>query len=631
GGVGGSKLLWRNPWNNMLLLWAASGRERHARFGEVAFLLEPDLKEGAGGLRDVEAIRAAARIVPEIEERLPVVEAAEVVLRRVRRTLHRRAGRSLDQLLLEEQDGVAAELGLMSADELMAGVAEAARAIAYLGEDTWRRISAPKARGWAAQKPRRLDHGLVLAEGEVAHDPDARLDDPCLPLRAATAAAVNGVTISRQLLLALEAATPVPTVPWPDELREALVDLLATGHAAIPALEALDHHGLVSRLLPEWGAVRHRPQRNAYHRFTVDRHLMETAANAAALVTADRRPDLLLIGALLHDIGKGFPGDHTEVGIEVVGRVAPRMGFGPDEVAVLVSLVRHHLLLAETATRRDLDDPATAAAVAVSVGSTETLDLLAALTEADSLATGPSAWSDWKAGLIRQLVERTRQALLDDAAPPGWHLEQVIHEADGLSPGVHGVAHRCLVVAEDRPGVLSAVAGVMALHGLDVLGARVGSRADGQAVEVLDVEPAFGREPAWEAVAADVEAALDGSLVLADRLAERARQYAPRFRPASARGVETAIMIDNRASERATVIEVRAANGIGVLHRITTAIGGCGLDIRWARVSSHGDEVVDTFYVVDAQTADKLYNPDRLTIVEDRIRSALAIGGDADR
>ena len=144
--------------------------------------------------------------------------------------------------------------------------------------------------------------------------------------------------------------------------------VLATGHNAIRALEALDHYGVCRALLPEWDTVRNKPQRNAYHRFTVDRHLLEAAAQAAALTVRVARSDLLLVAALLHDIGKGSPGDHTDAGVEIVDRIAARMGFPTEDVATLVNLVRNHLLLAELATRRDLDDPATISAVTRAVG-----------------------------------------------------------------------------------------------------------------------------------------------------------------------------------------------------------------------------------------------------------------------
>ena len=149
--------------------------------------------------------------------------------------------------------------------------------------------------------------------------------------------------------------------------------MLGAGSATIPVWEALDQAGLVVQLIPEWERVRSKPQRNPIHRFTVDRHLVEAAVRAAALTRRVDRPDLLLVGALLHDLGKGWPGDHTESGMVVVADLAPRMGFDARDTETLVTLVRHHLLLPDTATRRDLDDPATVALVAAAVGSSELL------------------------------------------------------------------------------------------------------------------------------------------------------------------------------------------------------------------------------------------------------------------
>ena len=329
---------------------------------------------------------------------------------------------------------------------------------------------------------------------------------------------------------------------WPEEARLAFVRLLGAGPAAIPVIETLDQRGLMTRTLPEWEAVRNRPQRNAYHRFTVDRHLCEAAAEAARLTSRVRRPDLLLVGAFLHDIGKGYPGDHSEAGVSLVENICARMGFAPDDVSILKTLVRHHLLLADTATRRDLADEATISAVAAAVGNQTTLELLAALTEADSLATGPAAWGSWKAGLIAELVERTAPVLAGQRARdrpraaarrhrrahrpgPSWPRALVL---DGEGPLV-------TLVAPDRPGLFWRVAGTLALHGLDVVSARAWSSADGFAIERFRVQSVFGRQPDWPAVESDVNRVLAGKLSLEARLADRARDYAGTPRPAVGR------------------------------------------------------------------------------------------------
>ena len=375
--------------------------------------------------------------------------------------------------------------------------------------------------------------------------------------------------------------------------------------------------------MPEWEALRRRPHRNAYHRFTVDRHLFEAAARAAALTRQVSRPDLLLVGAWLHDIGKGFPGDHTLVGVEIVDRIATRMGFERADVDTLVAMVRHHLLLPDVATRRDIDDPATAESVAAEVGDHHTLELLAALTEADGLATGPSAWGPWKAGLVRDLVDRTARLLAGHGPEEAPALPSTEHRALMARGELAVVADGPMltVVAPDRPGLFSRVAGTLALHGLDVRSA-VAASEDGMAVEVFEVEPAFGTPPDWDAFRQDLERALVGSLSLEARLAERIRAYAARPRAASATPAEPRVLFDDEASAAATVVEVRAPDGIGVLHGVTRALADCGLDLRMAKVSTLGHEVVDAFYVTDA-AGSKVGDPEHVAQIERAVLSEL--------
>ncbi|MDQ6928208.1 MAG: [protein-PII] uridylyltransferase [Actinomycetota bacterium] len=606
---------WRDRSSRWLNRLSGSVRERHSRWGEVAFLLEPDLKQGRGGLRDVHALRwaeAARRILLDSDE--PTLAAAYEAVLAVRVELQRRTGKASDVLLLQEQDGVAAALGDADADVLMARLASAARAIAWTSDDTWRRIDSSLSgpRGRVASKDRQLGPGLLLREGVVELAPDADPDgDPTLVLRAAAAAAAIESRLSRPVLTRLAVAPPLPD-PWPDEARRALLRLLGAGRAAIPLLEALDQAGLLTRLVPEWQPVRSRPQRNAYHRFTVDRHLYEAAAEAAALTARVERPDLLLMGAWLHDIGKGYThdhpsGDHSIAGSEITRVLATRMGFSADDVDVLERLVRLHLLLAETAGRRDLEDPATATLVASKVGDAQTLELLHALTEADSLATGPAAWSPWKAGLVADLVERTARVLAGEAPAPNPRevlsparralIEQVTASGDVV---VKPEGMSLVVVARDRPGLFCRVAGTLTVHGLDVLTARGWSAENGVAIEEFDVERVFGGEPDWAAVEADLRRALTDRVALDARVSERARVYAGPSRLRAAAPARTRVTVDNESSASATVVDVRAPDRIGSLYRITRAMADLNLDIRHAKVATLGHEVVDAFYVVDA-------------------------------
>jgi [protein-PII] uridylyltransferase len=332
----------------------------------------------------------------------------------------------------------------------------------------------------------------------------------------------------------------------------------------------------------------------------------------------------------LHDIGKGRPGDHTDNGVALAADIAPRMGLTAADSATIVTLVREHLLLPDVATRRDLTDPVTIEVVASAVGSRQTLELLHALSTADAHATGPAAWSDWKAGLIAELVRRTTTVLEGDPVPDSPELDAaqvaLAHRGELAvvgEPDVGG-AWRVTVTAPDKPGLLWRAAGVLALHRLDVHAATATSVAD-VAVSVFTVSPAFGSVPDWRLVRDDLGAALDGNLPLAERLAERERAYAPtRAMPAAAPRV---LLLDD-ASQSDTIVEVRAHDAAGLLYRIGRALETCALDIRTARVSTLGAEAVDSFYVVDAN-GDKLGNPARRAEVEAAVLAAVAGTGAA--
>ncbi len=640
--VSGARERWarqKPPWLDVL---ADLVVERHASHGDVAFLLEPDLKEAHGGLRDVAALAALVGAVPSLADYVDTtaIDDARSVLTRVRVALHRRAGRALDKLLLQSQDEVAAALGEADSDGLMAAVAGAGRTVSWESDDAWRRQGSRSEQPGRRRRRRSRtggsdgqigpsEPGLTVVEGEVVLTDEADVSgDASLSLRLAAAAAEHSLPISRDALNLLGRKAPAPDSPWSVPLRSVLVRALAAGPPAVLALEALEQRMLFSRYLPEWVAVRNKPQRNPYHRFTVDRHLLETAANAATIAHRVERQDLLLLGALLHDIGKGFPGDHTEAGMEVVASVGTRLGLAPADVETLVTMVRLHLLLPEVATRRDLEDPATARRVADEVGDPATLDLLAALVEADGLATGPSAWGPWKAGLVSDLVERTGLLLAGERSLPRspWLTEelQAVMEtvrSQGM-PALSIDGSVVTVVAPDRPGLLADVTGVLALHGLNVRSADV-TGEDGVAVEVFTAEPARGRWPAAARLAEDLAAVGAGRLALDTRLAEKAHTYRNERRSVAPQLVEARVTVDNSASERASVVEVRAEDVVGQLHRITRALGANGLDVASARVSTFGPAVVDAFYVRTVGGG-KLVDPRAIDAVARSLRDAVA-------
>ncbi|MFI5826685.1 [protein-PII] uridylyltransferase [Streptomyces sp. NPDC051578] len=621
---------WRNQAGKRLPQLHALCRERAEKAGELRFLLEPDLKEARGGLRDAAALRAVAASWLADAPREGLAEARRRLLD-ARDALHLVTGRATDRLSLQEQDQVAARLGLLDADALLREVYEAGRVISYAGDVTWRevgrvlrsRAARPRLRGLLlgtrgpAVERAPLAEGVVESDGEAVLALAARPDrDPVLALRFGAAAAQAGLPVSLHSVRRLAAqGKPLP-VPWPAEAREQLITLLGAGEPTVGVWEALEAEGLITRLLPDWERVRCRPQRNPVHTWTVDRHLVETAVRAAALTRRVSRPDLLLMAALLHDIGKGWPGDHSLAGETIARDMAARVGFDAEDVAVLGVLVRHHLLLIDTATRRDLDDPATVRAVAEAVGSAGTLELLHALTEADALATGPAAWSAWRGSLVADLVARVG-AVLKGAAPAPTELGIPVTEQERLAVEAlrtgepvlaletrheeDAVGVDLVVAVPDQPGVLPALAGVLALHRLTVRAADLRSlELPDRLGEVLvfrwRVAAEYGALPEAARLRTDLVRALDGSLDVPAKLADREAAY-PRRRGVVPPPPRVTVVPD--VSSLATVLEVRAPDAVGLLHRIGRALDAGGVRVRSAHVSTLGANAVDTLYVTD--------------------------------
>ncbi|KUN82013.1 protein-PII uridylyltransferase [Streptomyces bungoensis] len=646
---------WRNQAPRRLPELQELCAERAARQGELQYLLEPDLKEARGGLRDATALRAVAASWLADAPREGLEDARRRLLD-VRDALHLATGRATDRLALQEQDQVAAELGLLDADTLLRQVYEAARVISYASDVTWREVGRvlrsravrPRLRAMlgggkpgAERSP--LAEGVVEQDGEVVLARAARPErDPVLPLRAAAAAAQAGLPLSLHAVRRMAATARPLSVPWPAEAREQLVTLLGSGRPTVDVWEALEAEGLISRFLPDWERVRCRPQRNAVHLWTVDRHLIETVVRASEYTRRVSRPDLLLVAALLHDIGKGWPGDHSVAGEIIARDVATRIGFDRADVTVVSTLVRHHLLLIETATRRDLEDPATVRSVAEAVGTPGTLELLHALTEADALATGPAAWSSWRGSLVADLVRRVAAVLAGDApaepepdAPTAAQerlaieafrtgspvlalraqTEPAADEDPAREPEPLGV--ELLIAVPDQPGVLPAVAGVLAVHRLTVRTAglralRLPDDVDEGSVLLLNwrVAAEYGALPQATRLRADLVRALDGSLDIAGRLAERDAAY-PRRRGRVAPPAR--VTVASAASRHATVIEVRAQDAPGLLYRIGMALEKAGVRVRSMHVSTLGSNAVDAFYVTTG-TGAPLPEPDAASV-----------------
>lgn len=657
-----------------------SREEREGRFGHMARSLEPDLKEALGGLRDVQLLGWLARGLFDRDEREeeadePIIvrdasgvgrlqaeglirEAEAVALEQalalmlsVRTALHRRSGSGSNVLAADEQAAVATALG-------------------RAGDDEWEPRDALLRD--VLRAGRRVD---VAVEAVLARTLATAQGGPLkavalLPDRPFAEGAVESFAAAAEQNLALEPASldhfdhgvaREESGPWSAQTLEAFVRILAAGERGWRALEAADAVGLIEHLIPEWGNVAGRAQRDPYHRFPVDAHLLCAAATAARLVLDPRDdveraavaaagdPAALLLGAFLHDAGKTGRGSHVDVGVEVANAVLERMCADAALRDDVVFLVREHLLLSDSATRRNIDDEDLVVRVAARVGDERRLAMLSLLTAADAEATGSTASSPWRMGLVRDLMARTQRALehgvvdaeqatrieraeaaaraalaSEDHAAAEAFLEAVpasyllvVPAADAPAhlpllvprpepgevrtsePRPRGTPgnHRLAVSAADRPGLLALVAGGFTLAGLSILSAQAFTTSGGVALDVFEVRGAFDEnvEPErWRRFRSTLADAVAGHVDLGKRVrALRAHYRSPHP------GVPVTVRFDDRASGFYTVVEVGAADRLGLLFDLATALAGQDLDVHLAKVATYGPRVVDVFYVTD--------------------------------
>ena len=601
--------LWRKNAKENLQDLHKSLQERHTRAGELAYLLEPDLKEARGGLRDIQALRAIA-LSGAVTVPLEKISWAESTLNNVRESLHIASGRGKDRLLFQEQDKVAQLLKYADADAMMGDVARAARSVDYLLDYTWHTLEhkGKDGLGRILKRPRvaTVAKNVSASNREIVIDPFTSFnEDPVVGLRAAATAAQLGLPLSldtcTQLSEALKKGEGVLSNPWPREARELLIALIGAGEAMVGIFEILDQEEIIFHWIPEWMSVRSLPQRNALHRHTVDRHMVETAVHAAALTRKVQRPDLLLFAALFHDIGKGTQEDHSERGVRLIEPIAQRIGFDAKDIEVLKNLVLHHLLLSSTATRRDLDDPATIASVVSVIPDVNTLELLHALSIADGEATGSAGWSEWKATLVNDLVQRVKRAMAgaEVAQQPEVSQEQIAQAEKGVlrvTLEEHSSGYAVEVISPDKPGLLSIVAGVFNISRLDVKSARTKTLGNSAVMYWIVTPEPHAPEITDTKLHELIAAALVDSKDVEEKLFARAAAYAS-IPTIPVPDPEVEIFTD--AATDATVIEVRSHDRPGLLFRIGAAITQSKIDIRSAIVTTLGAEAIDTLYVTE--------------------------------
>jgi [protein-PII] uridylyltransferase len=650
-----------------------AAHERHQRFGSAAHLLEPDVKEGAGGLRDVATVGWLIEVTGRDLLRPPereALDAAHEFLTRVRSALHLETGRRTDRVLAEHQPAIAREMGfsdeprLPAVDGLMRALFEHARQVAYLTQAAFDRAVA----------------------GEPATDALDPPDSAAAVLTLIAGAAEDGRPPTSGELAASAAATFPDPDRWDPHTRATFLRILRCGEVGVTSLEALDRLNLLARILPEWAGVRCRPQRDPYHRFTVDVHLLDALGRMGEMLAGDvpaddpvaaeavkqiGDPDALLLGTLLHDIGKNGEGGHVAVGERVARSALDRMGVAGGTRDLALFMVAHHLLLPNTATRRDLTDGDLITNVAASIATPERLAALYLLVVADAGATGPAAWTPWRRALVRELVVKVQRVLergemgeavaerLTDrvdrlrdllAGEPSHEVERYVLRmprsyflsmepaqaarhfsmiapelganevrsvaVDGTRPG----SYELLVVAVDRPGLLSWIAGSLSLAGLSILTAHAFTTDDGAAVDVFEVEGAFEpeiHERRWREFRSVLRKVLEGRISLEHRVEEKRRHYPPPRRPS-----QVTVRVDQEASDFFSVIEVGAPDRIGLLYDITRTLADLHLDVHLAKVATFTDRVIDAFYVRD-ELGRRVRDPAQVAEIEAAVRSRL--------
>jgi [protein-PII] uridylyltransferase len=492
-----------------------------------------------------------------------------------------------------------------------------------------------------------------------------RVESPSSPaevLEVLAGEAEAGRGPSAALLDSIDDAEIPDPVVWDPAVRDAFTRLVRAGDRGAASLETLDRLGLLTRFVPAWDAIRCRPQRDPYHRFPVDTHLIQTLRGMgrilserdeddplqAEAVEQVEDTDALLLAALLHDIGKTGEGAHVPVGVRAAESTLDRMGLPASTRVLVLFLVAEHLALPDTATRRDLTEENLILDVAATAGSPERLAALYLLAKADAEATGPAAWTPWRRALVRELVVKVQHAL--ERGDMGEELAErladrvgrlhdlLAHEpeddVDGfirrmprsylltvapvraarhfatITPdvganevravhhaGVRQGTYELLVVARDRPGLLSWIAGSLALAGLSILTAHIFTTDDGVAADLFEVEGVWEMEVAerrWREFRGTLRRALDGSISLERRVDEKRQWYPPQRVP-----TPVSVTLSNDASDFSTVIDVAAPDRLGLLYDITRTFAELDLDVHLAKVATYEGRVVDSFYVRD--------------------------------
>lgn len=661
-------------------------RERRKRFGSHSYLLEPNIKESKGGMRDIQAMLWTAIVVFGLrgveaisdagilqeDEKIAFLEAWNMLVR-IRNRLHYISGRKNEQLYFEQQEEMAVAFGykdgagVLGVESFMRELYSHLQTVAVTIDLFFGHVEDVLGAAVGNLESNRLvEKGIELRSNRVhlvAREDDIRAR-PYLLMRVFLVAAKTGLPIHHRTRKLISKNLGLLT----DKLRSSarmskpFFEIIESGKDVLSVLEMMLETGLLSAYIPEFSHIESLAQHDVYHIYTVDRHLLQSVAELHDVVRTEKlilqnvsSVHVLFLATLLHDIGKGEGGDHSSIGAGRVAEVGGRLGLDRGDQASLEFVVRYHLFMPENALRRDLSDEVFIRQCAGKVGNGDRLAMLYLIAVADSRATGPSAWSDWKATLLFEMylkihpylqfssvaevqrqvdqgVDWLRQQvtaqlesdpgamLIVDELPDDYLLSftpetiadhvRVYHKNGALLnqkallfPRKMRSQWSLLVMCRDRRGLLAKICGVLSLHNLSVLNAHVFTWKNSSAVDVLEVRAEDGVEfedMDWAAVEDDLNLALNHRLGLGHRLYKKLLgTHGKRKRPS---GIdETRVLIDNVDSEKYTVVEVYSIDSPGQLYRITQTLADFGVAIYRAYIATEVEQLIDVFYVLDNQ------------------------------
>ncbi len=669
-------------------------QERHRRFGDHAYLLEPNIKESRGGFRDIQATLWTSRVLFGIEGMDGLVDSGLISMRdgtslkeahdtliRIRNRLHYVSGRKNDRLYFEYQEEIAKAFrhydssSMLGVERFMGDVYACMETVGVVTDLFFEHVQDTFDRGAMAPGVE-LESGIELVSGRIhIAGQEVFKAKPFLMMKVFELAAANDAKLHYR---AKRIVSSCVSIAEEDRFRRSrrvansFMQVLAHEEGNGELLRCMLETGLLKAYIPEFEHISALAQHDVYHVNTVDRHVIQTVVEVRGLFKIEKElaagvnKPVLLLAALLHDIGKGLGGGHAIKGARLAEKIGARMGLSATDLSTLVFLVRNHLFLFDIALRRDLEDETLILKCARRIKDPERLRMLLLLTMADAKATGPNVWNEWKAALLLELYHKIAHLLeQSELIDPGraqaveWMQEKIAEKlGEGgdkavadlpedyllsftpeavirhmelrkslsmyehrvmLLPEDRGSYWSILIVAKDRTGLLARIFGILALHNMQVLDAQIFTLPDGVAIDTIDVRGGEGQtfdSMDWDEVQRQLGLALAQRLSLTHRLAEKFRSGLRNPIKTSPKPIKA--VIDNESSDFFSIIEVFAEDNPGLLYNVTSTLADLGINIYKAKIATNADQAVDVFYVLD-KDGNKIHDSE----YRQEIRSAL--------